>query len=174
MATQRDKELDIGRVMTGNDEEPGCGLGAVRDAVDLASDQDQETWITEDGKRIACIVPASAAEYALKPVLAAEQPVQKDSEIDVTRLAWKYDLIADAIEQAMKQDRTTWLHIDGKRIACITPAGAAGTAPWPPHQDLAWHEGTHLWMEHDGYPSHLHAITGALTIGQDGHAKVKP
>lgn len=33
-------------------------------AIDLASDQNQATWLTEDGKRIAAIVPVDMAEYA--------------------------------------------------------------------------------------------------------------
>jgi hypothetical protein len=31
----------------------------VADAIDLASDQDQHTWLTEKGKRIAVIMPVS-------------------------------------------------------------------------------------------------------------------
>jgi hypothetical protein len=27
-----------------------------------------------------------------------------------------------------------------------------------------WHEGTHAWMEHDGYSRHQHSVNGALTI----------
>ena len=32
------------------------------DAIDLASDQDQMTWLVSDGKRIAAIVPVDVAE----------------------------------------------------------------------------------------------------------------
>jgi hypothetical protein len=34
----------------------------IADAIDLASDQDKVTWITENGKRIAAIVPVDVAE----------------------------------------------------------------------------------------------------------------
>ena len=37
----------------------------VNDAIDLASDQDQATWLTEDGKRIAAIVPVDVLEAHL-------------------------------------------------------------------------------------------------------------
>jgi hypothetical protein len=36
----------------------------VADAIDAAADQDQITWITEDGKKVAAIVPVEVAEYA--------------------------------------------------------------------------------------------------------------
>jgi hypothetical protein len=35
---------------------------ALEDAIDLASDQDQMTWLTDHGKRIAAIVPVDVAE----------------------------------------------------------------------------------------------------------------
>ena len=38
---------------------------AILDAIDLASDQDQMTWITNGGKRIAAIVPVEQAEYGI-------------------------------------------------------------------------------------------------------------
>lgn len=38
------------------------------DAIDAASNQDQVTWLTEDGKRIAAIVPAGVAERELRTV----------------------------------------------------------------------------------------------------------
>lgn len=37
----------------------------VNDAIDLASDQDQATWLTEGGKRIAAIVPVDVLEAHL-------------------------------------------------------------------------------------------------------------
>jgi hypothetical protein len=37
---------------------------AVADAIDLASDQDTTTWLTDNGKRIAAIVPVDVAERA--------------------------------------------------------------------------------------------------------------
>ncbi len=42
----------------------GAGFNAgLRDAIDRASDQDQTTWLTTEGKRIAAIVPVDAAEW---------------------------------------------------------------------------------------------------------------
>ena len=38
------------------------GGGPVADAVDAAAAQDQITWLTEDGKRIAAIVPVDVAQ----------------------------------------------------------------------------------------------------------------
>jgi hypothetical protein len=38
------------------------GHRKLRDAIGLASDQDQITWLTEGGRRIAAIVPAGVAE----------------------------------------------------------------------------------------------------------------
>ncbi len=35
---------------------------ALQDAIDLASDQDQSTWLTSKGKRIAAVVPVEQAE----------------------------------------------------------------------------------------------------------------
>jgi hypothetical protein len=31
-------------------------------------------------------------------------------------------------------------------------------------KSLAWHEGTHAWKQHDGYPRHQHSVNGVLTI----------
>jgi hypothetical protein len=48
----------------------------VNDAIDLASDQDQGTWLTEDGKRIAAIVPVDVLEQHLnwlREVMTGEQ-----------------------------------------------------------------------------------------------------
>jgi hypothetical protein len=45
---------------------PECGnRGPLQDAIDLASDQDQMTWMVSDGKRVAAIVPVDWAEYEL-------------------------------------------------------------------------------------------------------------
>lgn len=38
------------------------GLTLLRDAIDNASDQDRSTWLAENGKRIAAIVPVDVAE----------------------------------------------------------------------------------------------------------------
>ena len=35
----------------------------MRDAIDLASDQNQITWLTSAGKRVAAVVPVGDAEY---------------------------------------------------------------------------------------------------------------
>jgi hypothetical protein len=81
-----DRELDIDRVMTGNDEEPGYGLGAVQDAVDLASGQEQMTWIMHEGRRIAAIVPVDrVAELCLrhlKPVRPTTDPSVRPFHVD--------------------------------------------------------------------------------------------
>lgn len=37
----------------------------VQDAIDLASDQDQMTWLVSNGKRIAAIVPVDQAEIIM-------------------------------------------------------------------------------------------------------------
>jgi hypothetical protein len=37
-------------------------LDRLRDAIDLASDQDRMTWLTSGGKRVAAIVPVDVAE----------------------------------------------------------------------------------------------------------------
>lgn len=54
------------------------------DAVDLASDQDQATWLTSDGKRIAAIVPVDMAEYA-----------------DVTKHLWRNERVIPAREVSL-------------------------------------------------------------------------
>jgi hypothetical protein len=36
--------------------------GDIADAIDLASDQDQITWLTDHGKRVAAIVPVDVAD----------------------------------------------------------------------------------------------------------------
>ena len=39
------------------------------DAIDLASDQDQMTWLVSDGRRVAAIVPVDQAEHGQPEVL---------------------------------------------------------------------------------------------------------
>lgn len=41
------------------------------------------------------------------------------------------------------------------------------TGPLAPAGKLPWHEGTHAWEEHDGYPRHQHSLNGCLTIAPD-------
>jgi hypothetical protein len=55
------RELEIGNLGSSAETEDG-----LQDAIDLASDQDEGTWLTQDGKRIAAIVPVDMAEYALR------------------------------------------------------------------------------------------------------------
>jgi hypothetical protein len=45
----------------------GDWVNDLMDAIDLASDQDQMTWLIDgEGKRIAAIVPVESAETALR------------------------------------------------------------------------------------------------------------
>jgi hypothetical protein len=46
---------------------PEALLDLIQDAIDLASDQDQMTYLTNsEGKRIAAIVPVDMAEHATR------------------------------------------------------------------------------------------------------------
>lgn len=54
-----ERELDVGPLL--NDPRLADAI-ALRDAIDLASDQDTTTWLTDGGKRIAAIVPVDVAE----------------------------------------------------------------------------------------------------------------
>jgi hypothetical protein len=55
-------ELDVTRMLTGPGGSTGMFLDRLRDAIDLASDQDRMTWLTSGGKRVAAIVPVDVAE----------------------------------------------------------------------------------------------------------------
>lgn len=70
----------------------------IQDAFDLASDHDQITWLTENGKRIAAIVPvetAGAAEQAISDMLrtpvagglSRTPAVQRQHELEVAARA---------------------------------------------------------------------------------------
>jgi hypothetical protein len=50
----RELELDVGPV--------GQDYARLMNAVDAASSQDQITWLTENGKRVAAVVPVDVAE----------------------------------------------------------------------------------------------------------------
>lgn len=43
------------------------------------------------------------------------------------------------------------------------PSGE-GMTLLPAWLPLEWHEGTHAWETHDGFPRHQHSLNGALTI----------
>jgi hypothetical protein len=60
------------------------------DAIDLASDQDQMTWLLSDGKRIAAIVPVSEAE-----AIEVANAVMSDPQI--------MGAIREAVEEVRKQ-----------------------------------------------------------------------
>jgi hypothetical protein len=50
----------------GTDGDPECGESVLADAVDLASDQGQVTFLLDErGRRIAAVVPVEFAERAL-------------------------------------------------------------------------------------------------------------
>jgi hypothetical protein len=51
----------------------------VQDAIDLASDQDGVTWLTDHGKRIAAIVPVDTAEHGQ---IIREVPSQEASALN--------------------------------------------------------------------------------------------
>jgi hypothetical protein len=59
----QDNELDIGPAAFPRDSWKNDVADAFMDAIDLASDQDTVTWLTEDGKRVAAIVPVDMAEH---------------------------------------------------------------------------------------------------------------
>jgi len=50
---------------------------SVFDAIALASDQDQITWLARDGKRIAAIVPVDVAESSLPEAMAEARRVRQ-------------------------------------------------------------------------------------------------
>lgn len=51
------------------------------DAADLASDQDQVTWLTDGGKRVAAIVPVEAAELYEARFRGLPYPAAADSSL---------------------------------------------------------------------------------------------
>ena len=59
-------ELDVSALVSGNDVADWAGsvdpLDALMNAIEAASDQDQMTWLTENGKRVAAVVPVDVAE----------------------------------------------------------------------------------------------------------------
>lgn len=55
---------------------PENGWDELQDAADLASDQDQLTWIVRGGRRIAAIVPVDVAEYHEQLVASALPVIQ--------------------------------------------------------------------------------------------------
>jgi hypothetical protein len=62
------KELEISHlasVRTGHLD--GVGEQRLLDAIDLASDQNQGTWLLDHGRRIAAIVPVDVAEAHCEP-----------------------------------------------------------------------------------------------------------
>ncbi len=66
------EQIDIIAMLAVSDDE-GFDLGPLLEAVEAASSQDGITWLTENGKRIAAIVPvdvAEAHEAAIARVLA--------------------------------------------------------------------------------------------------------
>jgi hypothetical protein len=65
---ERELHINIETLAGGSDAE-GRALNDLMDAIDLASDQDQMTWLVRhDGKRIAAIVPADVAQAAEEAV----------------------------------------------------------------------------------------------------------
>lgn len=61
------RELDVTHLL----ERRSCGgCETLSDAIDAASDQDQITWLTDRGRRIAAIVPVDVAGQAVRDVLA--------------------------------------------------------------------------------------------------------
>jgi hypothetical protein len=56
-------------------------LSGLQDAIDLASDQDQVTWLTDHGRRIAAIVPVSRAEWTQVQREAADAYAQQNRDL---------------------------------------------------------------------------------------------
>lgn len=63
-----ENETDVGALFTAiaTEAEVSATAGRLGDAIDLASDQGQGTWLVQDGKRLAKIVPVDEAETAEK------------------------------------------------------------------------------------------------------------
>lgn len=90
---------------------------ALQDAIDLASDQDQSTWLTSKGKRIAAVVPVEQAErgqvtveqqvtlheLAARLFELAKQPVAPRGQ-EITRERWEIKMrgvLAQVFQQGM-------------------------------------------------------------------------
>lgn len=71
------RELDL----TVLDAQGACAVDDIQDAVDLASDQDQVTWLTDGGKRVAAIVPVEAAELYEARFRGLPYPAAADSSL---------------------------------------------------------------------------------------------
>jgi hypothetical protein len=61
--TGSQNETDVTLFRMAGAHSPQEDIDKINDAIDLASDQDQMTWLTENGKRIAAIVPVEVAEF---------------------------------------------------------------------------------------------------------------
>jgi hypothetical protein len=57
------REIDVGPLLAIDQFERGRASQELIDAIDLASDQDKCTWLTDKGRRIAMIIPVGDAEY---------------------------------------------------------------------------------------------------------------
>ncbi len=56
-----------------------------------------------------------------------------------------------------------------EKLVALAESGAALAVRREPELDTGhapWHEGTHAWAEHNGYPRHQHSVDGALIIHQ--------
>ena len=62
-------EADIGPLLNTDESGKRHARRKLIEAIDLASDQGQVTWLTDGGKRIAAIVPVDVAEHGTPGVL---------------------------------------------------------------------------------------------------------
>lgn len=77
-----DAALEVHAVQTGDEFDAGPEMSLLRslqDAIDLASDQDRMTWLTDRGKRIAAVVPVEQAE---RGQITAEQQATLAARVD--------------------------------------------------------------------------------------------
>lgn len=90
-----DHEIDLSEDGT---KDMAVAADELMDAIDLASDQGQVTWVLSDGKRIAAIVPVDVAEAVSKTLSEVEAALNHVTDRAV--LAEELRRLATMVEHA--------------------------------------------------------------------------